>query len=32
VRIGTYSDVRNIERNVLQLEQQGYKNAIVVIE
>jgi len=32
VRIGPYSDVRNIERNVLQLEQQGYKNAIVVIE
>lgn len=32
VRIGPYSDVRNIERNVMQLEQQGYKNAIVVIE
>jgi len=32
VRIGPYSDVRNIERNVLQLESQGYKDAIVVIE
>jgi len=32
VRIGPYSDVRNIERNVLQLEEQGYRNAIVVIE
>jgi len=32
VRIGPYSDVRNIERTVLKLEHQGYKDAIVVIE
>ena len=32
VRIGPYSDVRNIERTVLILEQKGYKDAIVVIE
>lgn len=32
VRIGPYTDVRNIERNVMQLEQQGYRNAIVIIE
>jgi len=32
VRIGPYSDVRNIESTVLKLEQKGYTNAIVVIE
>jgi len=32
VRIGPYSDVRNIERTVLLLQQQGQGNAIVVIE
>ncbi|MDQ6986239.1 MAG: septal ring lytic transglycosylase RlpA family protein [Mariprofundaceae bacterium] len=32
VRIGPYSDVRNIERTVLLLQQQGHGNAIVVIE
>jgi len=32
VRIGPYSDVRNIERTVLDLEQKGYADAIVVIE
>ena len=32
VRIGPYSDVRNIERTVLMLEQKGYRDAIVVIE
>ncbi len=32
VRIGPYSDVRNIERTVLLLQRQGHGNAIVVIE
>jgi len=32
VRIGPYSDVRNIESTVLDLQQKGYTDAIVVIE
>ena len=32
VRIGPYDDEKNIETNVLSLQQQGYTNAIVVIE
>jgi len=32
VRIGPYADVRNIESTVLELEQKGYTDAIVVIE
>jgi len=32
VRIGPYSDARNIERTMLMLQQKGYNNAIVVIE
>jgi len=32
VRIGPYDDEKHIETNVLSLQQQGYSNAIVVIE
>jgi rare lipoprotein A len=32
VRIGPYATVQEIESTVLDLEQQGYANAIVVIE
>ena len=32
VRIGPFNDEKNIETNVLSLQQQGYTNAIVVIE
>jgi len=32
VRIGPFDDEKNIESNVLSLQQQGYTNAIVVIE
>ncbi len=32
VRIGPYSDMRNIERTIMALQQQGQGNAIVVIE
>ncbi|MCF7820991.1 MAG: septal ring lytic transglycosylase RlpA family protein [Mariprofundaceae bacterium] len=32
VRIGPYDNEKNIETNVLSLQQQGYSNAIVVIE
>lgn len=32
VRIGPYSDVRNIESTVLNLQEKGYNDAIVIIE
>lgn len=32
VRIGPYSDVRDIEHTVLELQRKGYNNAIVVIQ